>query len=281
MPVTLSLPRSRSRFPSSTPLSHRRSQIKPLPSAPLTRSPILPKRGSGECDYRRQSYSFGASPKITTQYLDHSSHLFYKNSILLILSPEECKDHQLLVGCYFFYNIYLIVFMNHQTAGVEDILMYTADQRNIQFVDEKATIKKMDVQASTEFLSELKVLKHVHHLNLVHLIGYCVEGSLSLWREPLAWSTRVQIALDSARGIEYIHEHTVPVYIHRDVKPANILIYKDFREKVANFGLTKLWEVGSSLSLHTRLVRTFGYMPPVYFWQSNQKKTSYKKSWLD
>ena len=82
-------------------------------------------------------------------------------------------------------------------------------------------------------------------------------------REPLAWSTRVQIALDSARGIEYIHEHTVPVYIHRDVKPANILIYKDFREKVANFGLTKLWEVGSSLSLHTRLVGIFGYMPPV------------------
>ncbi|XLR32535.1 hypothetical protein S83_060435 [Arachis hypogaea] len=51
-------------------------------------------------------------------------------------------------------------------------------------------------------------------------------------REPLAWSTRVQIALDSPRGLEYIHEHTIPVYIHRDVKPANILIYKDFHGKV-------------------------------------------------
>ncbi|XP_072078347.1 lysM domain receptor-like kinase 3 [Arachis hypogaea] len=146
---------------------------------------------------------------------------------------------------------------------------------------QKAAIKKMDVQASTEFLSELKVLTHVHHLNLVRLIGYCVEGSLFLVyeyiengnlgqylhgteREPLAWSTRVQIALDSARGLEYIHEHTVPVYIHRDVKPANILIDKDFRGKVADFGLTKLREVGSSLSLHTRLVGTFGYMPPEY-----------------
>ncbi|XP_020982945.1 lysM domain receptor-like kinase 3 [Arachis duranensis] len=146
---------------------------------------------------------------------------------------------------------------------------------------QKAAIKKMDVQASTEFLSELKVLTHVHHLNLVRLIGYCVEGSLFLvyeyiengnlgqylhgtGREPLAWLTRVQIALDSARGLEYIHEHTVPVYIHRDVKPANILIDKDFRGKVADFGLTKLREVGSSLSLHTRLVGTFGYMPPEY-----------------
>ena len=51
-------------------------------------------------------------------------------------------------------------------------------------------------------------------------------------RDPLPWATRVQIALDSARGLEYIHEHTVPVYIHRDIKSANILIDKNFRGKV-------------------------------------------------
>ncbi|OWM79803.1 hypothetical protein CDL15_Pgr023215 [Punica granatum] len=145
---------------------------------------------------------------------------------------------------------------------------------------EKAAIKKMDMQASREFLAELKVLTHVHHLNLVRLIGYCVEGSLFLVyefiengnlsehlrgsnREPLPWSIRVQIALDSARGLEYIHEHTVPVYIHRDIKSANILIDRNFHGKVADFGLTKLTEVGST-SLPTRLVGTFGYMPPEY-----------------
>ncbi|MCD7472899.1 hypothetical protein HAX54_014316 [Datura stramonium] len=145
---------------------------------------------------------------------------------------------------------------------------------------ERTAIKKMDMQASKEFLAELKVLTHVHHLNLVRLIGYCVEGSLFLVYEyiengnlgehlrgsgwnPLSWSTRVQIALDAARGLEYIHEHTVPLYIHRDIKSANILIDKDFRAKVADFGLTKLTEVGST-SFHTRLVGTFGYMPPEY-----------------
>ncbi|KAL0001647.1 hypothetical protein SO802_015428 [Lithocarpus litseifolius] len=146
---------------------------------------------------------------------------------------------------------------------------------------EKAAIKKMDMQASREFLAELKVLTRVHHLNLVRLIGYCVEGSLFLvyefiengnlsqhlrgssGRDPLPWSTRVQIALDSARGLEYIHEHTVPVYIHRDIKSANILIDKNFHGKVADFGLTKLTEVGGA-SLPTRLVGTFGYMPPEY-----------------
>ncbi|XP_052302687.1 lysM domain receptor-like kinase 3 isoform X3 [Populus trichocarpa] len=145
---------------------------------------------------------------------------------------------------------------------------------------EKAAIKKMDVQDSKEFFAELKVLTHVHHLNLVRLIGYCVEGSLFVvyeyiengnlsqhlrgsGKDPLTWSTRVQIALDSARGLEYIHEHTVPVYIHRDIKSANILIDKNFRGKVADFGLAKLTKVGSA-SLLTRLVGTFGYMSPEY-----------------
>ncbi|XP_021802774.1 chitin elicitor receptor kinase 1-like, partial [Prunus avium] len=126
---------------------------------------------------------------------------------------------------------------------------------------EKAAIKKMDMQASKEFLAELNVLTRVHHLNLVRLIGYCVEGSLFLvyeyiengnlsqhlrgsGRDPLPWSNRVQIALDSARGLEYIHEYTVPAYIHRDIKSANILIDKNFHAKVADFGLTKLTEVG-------------------------------------
>lgn len=145
---------------------------------------------------------------------------------------------------------------------------------------EKAAIKKMDMEASREFLAELKVLTHVHHLNLVRLIGYCTDGSLFLvyefiengnlsqhlrgsGRDPLPWLSRVQIALDSARGLEYIHEHTVPVYIHRDIKSANILIDNNLRAKVADFGLTKLTEVGGA-TLQTRLVGTFGYMPPEY-----------------
>ncbi|XP_054819125.1 lysM domain receptor-like kinase 3 [Prosopis cineraria] len=146
---------------------------------------------------------------------------------------------------------------------------------------EKAAIKKMDMQATREFLAELKVLTNVHHLNLVRLIGYCTERSLFLvyeyidngnlsehlrdsGRDPLPWSIRVQIALDSARGLEYIHEHTVPVYIHRDIKSANILIDNKFHGKVADFGLTKLTEVGNASLPTGHLVGTFGYMPPEY-----------------
>ncbi|KAM3223219.1 hypothetical protein ACQJBY_056892 [Aegilops geniculata] len=150
-----------------------------------------------------------------------------------------------------------------------------------ELVGEKAAIKKMDMKATQEFLAELKALTHVHHLNLVRLIGYCTESSLFLvyefvengnlsqhlrgtGYEPLSWAQRVRIALDSTRGLEYIHEHTVPVYIHRDIKSANILIDKNTHAKVADFGLAKLTEVGGA-SLQTRVVGTFGYMPPEYF----------------
>nr|CAD1820450.1 unnamed protein product [Ananas comosus var. bracteatus] len=139
---------------------------------------------------------------------------------------------------------------------------------------EKAAIKKMDMKASREFFAEVKVLTHVHHLNLVRLLGYCVKDSLFLvyeyidngnlsqhlrgsGRNPLQWSARVQIALDAARGLEYIHEHTVPAYIHRDIKSANILIDS------CRFWVNKLTEVGN-MPVQTRLVGTFGYMPPEY-----------------
>ncbi|XP_078176351.1 LOW QUALITY PROTEIN: chitin elicitor receptor kinase 1-like [Carex rostrata] len=149
---------------------------------------------------------------------------------------------------------------------------------------EKAAIKKMETQdskARNSFLAELKVLTHVHHLNLVRLIGYCIDGALFLVYEyiengdlsqhlcssgrwsPLSWANRVQIALDSARCLEYIHEHTVPVYIHRDIKSANILIDKNNRAKVADFGMAKLTEVGN-MSLLTVPAGTRGYMSPEY-----------------
>ncbi|XP_072991768.1 chitin elicitor receptor kinase 1-like isoform X1 [Typha latifolia] len=145
---------------------------------------------------------------------------------------------------------------------------------------EKTAVKKMDMDASKEFIAEVKVLSHVHHLNLVRLVGYCIEGSLFLVyeyiengnlgqhlhgsvRDPLSWAARLQIALDSARGLEYIHEHIVPLYVHCDIKSANILIDKKFRGKVADFGLTKLTEAGKTNS-STRVVGTFGYIPAEY-----------------
>lgn len=48
----------------------------------------------------------------------------------------------------------------------------------------------------------------------------------------LSWISRVQIALDAARGLEYIHEHTKNHYVHRDIKTSNILLDSSLRAKV-------------------------------------------------
>lgn len=150
---------------------------------------------------------------------------------------------------------------------------------------QKLAIKRMNLQATKEFMAELQVLTHVHHTNLVQLIGYCTTEFLFLvyefvengtldqhlhsskaGRTPLSWSSRVQIALDAARGLEYIHEHTKPTYIHRDIKSANILLDKECHAKVADFGLTKLTEtkVAGAVTQPTRVVGTWGYMSPEY-----------------
>ncbi|KAK1403098.1 Chitin elicitor receptor kinase 1 [Heracleum sosnowskyi] len=161
---------------------------------------------------------------------------------------------------------------------------------------EKVAIKKMNMQASKVFLAELKVLTNVHHSNLVRLIGYTIEGSLSIiyefidngnlcqhlrdfsGREPLSWSSRMKIALDSAKGLKYIHEHTNPAYIHLDIKSANILLDENLRAKlkftrvideqktflqVADFGLTKLVEVKTG-SLQTQLVDVYAFGVVLY-----------------
>ncbi|KAM0900928.1 hypothetical protein ACQ4PT_020316 [Festuca glaucescens] len=145
-------------------------------------------------------------------------------------------------------------------------------------------VKKMKASKSKEFFAELKVLCKVHHINVVELIGYAAgedhlylvyeyvqNGSLSehlhdpmlKGHQPLSWTARTQIAMDAARGIEYIHDHTKACYVHRDIKTSNILLDDGLRAKVADFGLVKLVQRSDEQDCFaTRLVGTPGYLPP-------------------
>ncbi|XP_059646587.1 receptor-like kinase TMK3 isoform X2 [Cornus florida] len=153
----------------------------------------------------------------------------------------------------------------------------------------KIAVKRMEAgvisnKALDEFQSEIAVLSKVRHRHLVSLLGYSVEGSerilvyefmpqgalsrhLFHWKslkiEPLSWKRRLNIALDVARGMEYLHNLAHQSFIHRDLKSSNILLGDDFRAKVSDFGLVKLAPDGEK-SVVTRLAGTFGYLAPEY-----------------
>ncbi|KAL9250886.1 LysM domain receptor-like kinase 3-like protein [Drosera capensis] len=152
--------------------------------------------------------------------------------------------------------------------------------------DQEVAIKRMTATKSKEFTVEMKVLCRVHHANLVELIGYAAstdelfiiyeyaqKGSLrshlhdlqNKGQTTLSWIMRVQIALDAARGLEYLHEHTKAHYVHRDIKTSNILLDGAFRAKISEFGLSKLVGKSSEADVSaTRVVGTYGYLAPEY-----------------
>lgn len=80
---------------------------------------------------------------------------------------------------------------------------------------------------------------------------------------PLDWQTRRRIALGSARGLSYLHDHCDPKIIHRDVKAANILLDEDFEAVVGDFGLAKLMDYKDT-HVTTAVRGTIGHIAPEY-----------------
>lgn len=133
------------------------------------------------------------------------------------------------------------------------------------------------------FLREVELISVAVHRNLLKLIGFCTTPTERLLVYPfmqnlsvayclrdfkpgepvLDWPTRKHVALGTARGLEYLHEHCNPKIIHRDVKAANVLLDEDFEAVVGDFGLAKLVDVKKT-SVTTQVRGTMGHIAPEY-----------------
>ncbi|KAG6514887.1 hypothetical protein ZIOFF_025262 [Zingiber officinale] len=137
-------------------------------------------------------------------------------------------------------------------------------------------------QGTKEFYAEVQNLTRIHHKKLVNLVGYCMEEDhLALVYEfmpkgtlqdhltgkignGLSWGWRLQIAIEAAEGLDYLHVSCRPAVIHRDVKSANILLTENLEAKIADFGLSRACNYDNRGPISTTVVGTPGYLDPEY-----------------
>ncbi|XP_024545127.1 probable serine/threonine-protein kinase PBL7 isoform X1 [Selaginella moellendorffii] len=148
-----------------------------------------------------------------------------------------------------------------------------------------AAVKLMDrqgKQGEREFRVEVDMLTRLHSPYLLDLIGYCADkdyrllvysymanGSLqehlhSKGKSTLDWGTRILVAFDAAKGLEYLHEYVIPPIIHRDFKSSNILLDEHNDVVLADFGLAKTGADKIAGQPSTRVLGTQGYLAPEY-----------------
>ncbi|XP_008793516.3 probable LRR receptor-like serine/threonine-protein kinase At3g47570 [Phoenix dactylifera] len=161
-------------------------------------------------------------------------------------------------------------------------------------------VKVLDLQqrgASKSFMAECEALRNIRHRNLVKILTSCSgvnvngddfkalvlefmpNGSLEKWLHPeeslhsgtrtLNLIQRLNIAIDVASALDYLHHHSQMPIVHCDLKPSNVLLDDDMCAHLSDFGLARILsdEVFKSHEYPSSSVGirgTIGYIAPEY-----------------
>jgi len=170
----------------------------------------------------------------------------------------------------------------------------------LPFEDDPVAIKVFNLSkygAPKSFIAECEALRNTRHRNLLKVITLCStvdptgsdfkaiifqympNGSLERWLHPedhgydkqrvLSLGERINIALDIAYALDYLHNQCANPVIHCDLKPSNVLLDLEMTAYVGDFGLAKFMCASStaasanSTSL-ANLKGSIGYIAPGY-----------------
>ncbi|XP_041000435.1 probable LRR receptor-like serine/threonine-protein kinase At3g47570 [Juglans microcarpa x Juglans regia] len=172
--------------------------------------------------------------------------------------------------------------------------------------EERSTViavKVLNLQqkgASKSFMAECNALRNIRHRNLVKILTCCSSidyngnefkalvfefmpnGSLEKWLHPdrgnhenesrnLNLLERLNIVMDVASALHYLHDHSEPPIIHCDLKPSNVLLDTDMTAHVSDFGLARLLstandanDVSQNQTSTIGIKGSIGYSAPEY-----------------
>ncbi|KAF7847214.1 hypothetical protein BT93_L3185 [Corymbia citriodora subsp. variegata] len=138
--------------------------------------------------------------------------------------------------------------------------------------------------SSQDFINEVATIGTIHHVNIIRLLGFCLEGSKQaliyefmpngslgdlLHKEEsnlsLAMERLLEIAIGVALGIEYLHKGCASRILHLDIKPHNVLLDENFNPKISDFGLAKIYSRNRSFITMTGARGTIGFIAPEIF----------------
>ncbi|XP_073111397.1 wall-associated receptor kinase 2-like isoform X2 [Elaeis guineensis] len=142
--------------------------------------------------------------------------------------------------------------------------------------------KLIDDHQKKEFGKEMVILSQINHRNVVKLLGCCLEVEVPMLvyefvsngtlfqlihdrkrTSHISLDTRLEIALQSAEALAYLHSSASPPILHGDVKSSNILLDDNYNAKVSDFGAS-MFVPKDETQFATLVQGTCGYLDPEY-----------------
>ncbi|GLT62940.1 hypothetical protein SLA2020_355410 [Shorea laevis] len=140
-------------------------------------------------------------------------------------------------------------------------------------------------QGRSQFQQEIEILSCIRHPNMVLLLGACPEYGCLVYEfmskgsledrlfcrgntPPLSWQHRFKIACEIGTGLLFLHQTKPEPLVHRDLKPGNILLDRNYVSKISDVGLARLVPptVADNVTQYrmTSTAGTFCYIDPEY-----------------